>query len=415
MWIVAGVLDDQISIRGRHMLHTDFDNFLDELRDAGMAEVRAKELTKQLKQDMHDWPELYESLDTCSWFLKNGFLPGRSIIYGEDFNEKTYKNYSNDWEYFLAHPLNNHFAIWINDKLTLKYMLNTNELAHLMPEYYLYVENDGHYTYLMDAPSDIPRDRHFIHNLLLEKKHLALKPNRGSGGKGFIDLKFDGAIITANGDVLSEEAYLELMSQLDGYIVTEFIEQNEQLNEIFEDSDCTLRVILYKKCQSDEYAPAEYGCMLAYARFGSSRSHGASNLCHGGLAVRINWDTGLFEDGFRGNSEFWGAEGAKGFSAHPDSGRAVDGMPIPHWNEIRRGLLDVCEYLSSLDYFGMDVLITDDGFKLCEINSAPSLGLGQFHTGKCCLDTEDARKFMQSKLRNSNKDLYQCFIASLMD
>jgi hypothetical protein len=160
----------------------NFERLSEELSDAGMHKVRVKECVKQIKRDMLDFPEIYENWEHCEWALEHGFLPGRVKLFGEDFNEETYQNYYADYDYFMDHPLNNHFAIWINDKLTLKYMLNTSELAKYMPEYYLYIENDGHYTYLMDAPASLKKDSDFLYNLLVDKKYIAMKPNHGAGG-----------------------------------------------------------------------------------------------------------------------------------------------------------------------------------------------------------------------------------------
>lgn len=394
-------------------MKVNYDRLGEELLANGMHPTRAREMVKQIRQDMIDWPELYEDWEKCEWMLERGFVPGRQKIFGEAFNENTYQNYYPDFDYFMAHPLNNHFAFWINDKLTLKYMLNTPELSKYMPEYYLYIENDGHYSYLMDAPSYIKKDSEFLYNLLVEKKHLALKPNHGSGGRGFFGLLYRDNNIYMNGKLISREEFEALKPTLNGYIVTEFIEQSAEMENIFEGTDCALRIVLYKKEQKHVEDAADYGCMIAYARFGSSRSDSASNLCHGGLAVQIDWNTGKYRGGFRGNSQFWGEKGAKGFSVHPDTGISIDGKDIPHWEAIKTGLIDICNYLSSLDFFGMDVIVTEDGFKLCEINSAPSTGLGQFHQGKCCLDNEDARKFAERKKRPCKKSFIECFKAAI--
>lgn len=393
-------------------MKVNFDKLHQEFLDSGMHPTRAKELTKQIRQDMIDWPEVYED-GRAKWALEKGFVPGRLKLFGDDFNENTYKNYYPDYEYFMAHPMNNHFIIWINDKLTLKYMLNTPELSRYMPEYYLYIENDGHYSYLMDAPSTIKRDSDFIYNLLVEKKHLALKPNHGAGGVGFFGLSYRDNKIYRNSQEISREELEALKPLLNGYIITEFIEQSDEMEEVFPGTDCALRIVLYKKVQEHIEDVPDYGCLIAYARFGSARSDSASNLCHGGLAVQIDWETGTYRGGFRGNTKFWGEPGMRGFDNHPDTGINVDGKPIPHWDKIRAGLLDICRYLSSLDYFGMDVIVTKDDFKLCEINSAPSAGLGQFHQGKCCLDTEDARRYAESKKRPSKKSFIECFTAAI--
>lgn len=56
------------------------------------------------------------------------------------------------------------------------------KLKDVMPKYYLYIENDGRYTYLMDCPNDIKKDEQFIDHLLEREGVLALKPNSGTSG-----------------------------------------------------------------------------------------------------------------------------------------------------------------------------------------------------------------------------------------
>ena len=394
-------------------MRLNYDRLSEELLAAGMQKVRANELTKQIRQDMLDWPDVYADWELCKWALERNFVPGRVRLFGSDFNEETYKNYYADFDYFMAHPLNNHFAIWINDKLTLKYVLNVPKLSGYMPEYYLYIENDGQYTYLMDAPHDIPKDSDFLYNLLLKKEHLALKPNRGAGGAGFLGLHYVDGKIYKNSKPITRVELDALMPLLNGYIVTEFIEQSKQMDEVYSKTACALRIVLYKKVKEHKEAKAEYDCLLAYARFGTDKNDAVSNNDQGGLAIQIDWENGLYKGNFRGLAKFWGEDAVKGFVRHPNTGVQLDGQRIPNWDIVKSGLLDICEYLSSLDFFGMDVIVTETGFKICEINSAPSTGRGQYLYGESCLNNEDARRFVRSKQRPSKKSFLECFQAAV--
>lgn len=78
-----------------------------------------------------------------------------------------------------------------------------------------------------------------------------------------------------------------------------------------------------------------------------------------------------------------------------------------------RERLVVYDYLSPLDFFSMDVIITRDSFMVCEVNSAPSTFMGQFHRGKCCHDNEDARAFVKSQSRPCKKGFKEGFVAAI--
>ena len=42
---------------------------------------------------------------------------------------------------------------------------------------------------------------------------------------------------------------------------------------------------------------------------------------------------------------------------------------LPNWKIVKKQIDAVCQYVSSLDYMGSDIIIAEDRMKLCEINS----------------------------------------------
>lgn len=46
--------------------------------------------------------------------MTKGFYPGRVELYG--LSEDNYRDYLPDYNYFMIHPINHHFKIWVNDK-----------------------------------------------------------------------------------------------------------------------------------------------------------------------------------------------------------------------------------------------------------------------------------------------------------
>lgn len=108
-------------------------------------------------------------------------FPGRIPLYG--LNEPNWRDFISNYAYYMLHPLNDWQRIWVNDKLTLRYALDSEGFSNLIPRYFLYVQPDGRFTYLMDAPHDIPRDERFLQCLLEREGILAMKPNNGAGGR----------------------------------------------------------------------------------------------------------------------------------------------------------------------------------------------------------------------------------------
>lgn len=385
---------------------TNYDLLLDELRNLNMDYKWAKMFVKKLSDDEKAFPMSDEEKE---WALKKGFFPGRIKLYG--LNEENYHNYLPDFNYFMLHPLNHHFKMWVNDKLTLKYILSSNGCEASMPEYYLYVENDNHYTYLFDAPDYIEKNEDFILNLLKDKRILAMKPNSGtSGGLGFVKLEIRGETIFENNKPIDMARYKEIVSNMKNYIVTQYAKQHDDLAKIWGESECTLRIIMVKEPKEDLYARSKWSNIVSYARFGSSVSGGASNLSSGGIGIGFDFETGTFND-FSIRYKKFCADGNTILYQHPDTKITWKGEKLPNWEYVKNMIYDICSHISSLSYLGFDVIITNDGMKLCEINTHPACDYEQVMCGPV-MAKENARKFFENKglFNFSGEDFYNAYI-----
>ena len=385
---------------------TNYDKLIDLLREMGMDYKWSRMFVKKFADDEKAFVMTEEQK---KWAMTKGFFPGRIQLYG--LNDANYKDYLPDFNYFMIHPINHHFKLWVNDKLTLKYVLNSNDCADTMPEYYLYVENDHTYTYLMDAPAHIQKDRNFIRNLLKEKGRLAMKPNSGtSGGLGFIKLEMKDGKILENNASIDDARFDEILSNMPNYIVTQYANQHDDLAKIWGDSECTLRVIMVKNPKEDPCSESDWSCTVSYARFGSSISGGASNLSSGGIGIGFNFETGKFND-FAIRYKKFCADGNTTLYQHPDTGVTWKGEGLPNWEFVKNKILSVCSHVSSLSYLGFDVIITPDGMKLCEINTHPAGDYEQVMCGPI-LAKEHGRRFFESKgLFNHNGEaFYQAYL-----
>lgn len=350
---------------------TNYDKLLEKVREAGMEYRWSRMFVKKLADDEKAFPV---SKAEAEFALKHGFYPGRVTLYG--LNEENWQDYVPDFNYFMLHPINNHFLKWL-DKTTLKYVLNSNGCESTMPEYYLYVENDDSYTYLMDAPNHIAKGKDYIMDLLRWKGVLAMKPNSGtSGGFGFIKLELRDGVLFENNKQIDLARFEEIKNNMRNYIVTEYAHQHRELAKIWPDSECTLRVIMVKDPKKDIYAKATWSCAVSYARFGTSINGGASNLSSGGIGIGFNFETGLYND-FAIRYKRFCADGNTMLDRHPDTKILWQGEGLPNWAYVKGKIMDICDHISSLDYLGLDVIITEDGMKLCEINSHPAMDYEQ--------------------------------------
>lgn len=388
---------------------TNYDLLLEKIRTLGMDYKWASMFVKKLRDDENAF--YVKDENAKKWALERGFYPGRIELYG--LNDSNYLDYVPDYQYFMLHPMNNHFLTWLN-KTTLKYVLNSNDVEDTMPDYYLYVENDlcgGRYTYLMDCPKDIKKDKDFIWNLLNKEKILALKPNSGtSGGLGFIKLELKENKIFENNKPIDRERFNVICDSLRNYIVTEYIHQNHELANIWSDSECTLRVIMCKMPTDARYEQASWTCAVSYARFGTSINGGASNMSSGGIGIGFNFETGEFRD-FAVRYRRFTSDGKIMVYQHPDTHYKWQGKKLPNWDIVKDKINRICQHISSLDYLGFDVIISEKGMKLCEINSHPAIDYEQILCGPV-LANKKVREFFEFKGLRKFKgvDFYKAYI-----
>lgn len=390
---------------------TNYDKLLEKIRGLGMDYRWAGMFVKKLRDDENAFPVADE--EQKKWALERGFYPGRIELYG--LTEDNYMNYVPDYQYFMLHPMNNHFLKWL-DKTTLKYVLNQNGCEDIMPEYYVYVENDlcgGRWTYLMDCPTDIPKSKDFLRNLLQQKKILAMKPNSGtSGGLGFIKLELRGNDLYENNKPIDMARFEEIRDTMRNYIITEYAHQHHDLAAIWPDSECTLRVIMCKDPTEDKYAPTTWSCAVSYARFGTAANGGASNLSSGGVGVGFDFETGRYQD-FCIRYKRYTPDGIWMLDKHPDTKAEWRTLGLPNWKLVREKIDRLCQHVSSLEYMGLDIIITEDGMKLCEINSHPAIDYEQVMCGPT-LARPKVKAFFDHKgmFKINAEDFYKAYVES---
>ena len=398
---------------------TNYDKMYQLLVSKGMQSKIAKLFIKKFKID--------EKSYSCSesdkeWAMTKGFFPSRIDLYG--LNEDNYKLYMPDYVDYRLHPYNNHFVIWINDKLSLKYTLGS-DFKDIMPEYYLYIENNGEYTYLQDAPDNIVKDKDFILNLLIDKKILIIKPNSStSGGEGVMKVEYIPSAenpINHNGDyskcavkinnnrILSIEDFQVLLGGLKNNIVTEYAHQHSRLQRIWSYSECTLRIIMVKLPHEAFYSDPKWKCIVSYARFGTSLTGGASNLSSGGIGIGFDFETGKYNSSGIRYRQFC-PDGDWHCYEHPDTHVVWSEECLPNWNYVRDTLYRVCNHFGSLSHLGFDVIITEKGFVLCEINSKPALNYEQVMCGPVMLSEDNISYFKKKGFYSIDRtELYSIY------
>ena len=296
------------------------------------------------------------------WCLHNGFALSDLNLYGAENLKQHKKDYLSARDYYRLHPINGAYSTWIDDKMTMKYVLS--KYNTYLPEYYFQLEKCCTMR-LCDCPKTFSADLDGVIALLKEKMVLAAKRLWGAGGVGFYRLAYQDGQFLITGKPVSEEELREFLSGLKSYLILEFIYNHPAIREIWPESTNTMRVLMAN-------CGGELVLMRSFIRFGNAKSNGVDNAHAGGIESVIDEDTGKIL--FTQSQDVYGTPTK--ITHHPDSGVSFD-IQIPRWEEIIAKLKEICMEYPQLRYWGFDVAVTEDSFKILEVNSLSGLMAAQ--------------------------------------
>jgi len=347
------------------------------LKRKGYSSYYVSFYSKELKHGLHD-KEF--SLKDRKWAYKRGFWPFRIQQYG--LTEENYRNIMSDRDYFYLYPINNRYSSWIDDKLTMKYVLAPFD--RFLPRYYFHIMKDRDIMKLMDCPKEYGHDIESIVLLLEAKGLLAAKMSAGTYGIGFYKLEYKDGSYLANKEAYDKEKFKKFLLSLDDYIITEFVEMHPDLKKINPESVNTIRVTVINEHGNDTIIP------FAFMRIGTKRSGVVDNVAKGGMVCKIDVNTGRFYDGQVLKNHVY-----ENVEYHPDTHERLEGV-VPNWELVKKSLLEMSQYCPQLKWLGYDIAITADGFSIIEINSHH--GLHKAHEYP-----EAVNKFLFSELEKKKK------------
>lgn len=240
----------------------------------------------------------------------------------------------------------------VDDKLRTKQLAQENGIG--VPELYACVEVEGQVRHL---PETLEKYSEFV-----------VKPAHGSGGEGIVVIagkmndrfrKSDGLIITY--DELNHHIFNVLggLYSLGGQPDKAIIEYKVEFDPIFDQISYLgvpdVRIIVFLGVP-----------VISMIRLPTRMSDGKANLHQGALGAGIDIATGKTLNAVWGNEII---------SEHPDTGKAVSGVAIPHWDDLLL-LAARCYNLTGLGYQGVDIVLDrHKGPLILELNARPGLNI----------------------------------------
>lgn len=196
---------------------------------------------------------------------------------------------------------------------------------------------------------------------------------RSLGGQGtyvyVVTVADDGFTVNGGTETADE---LAAAVQSDDWIITDLIEQADYAAEIFPDSVNTLRLTTLLDSETGDPFIAS-----AVHRFGTNASAPVDNWSGGGACARVDADSGVLTKG----AAFPEKGTMHAVDTHPDTGARMTGVEIPNWERVRERVLELADEMRLTPYVAWDVVLTDDGIKVLEVNDRPDPNLIQIHQG----------------------------------
>ena len=209
--------------------------------------------------------------------------------------------------------------------------------------------------------------RHFA-EMIEPYAEFAVKPSRGSGGKGILVIvgrskdmyrSVDGSLLTREEVGYHLSNVISGMYSLGGQPDKALIEYRVQFDPVFE-------AISYQGVPDIRGIVFLGVPVMSMVRLPTRMSGGKANLHQGAIGAGIDIASGRTLTAVWRNAIV---------SEHPDTGNPVTGVKIPNWEKLLK-IAAQCNELTGLGYIGVDlVLDKDKGPLILEINARPGLNI----------------------------------------
>lgn len=207
-----------------------------------------------------------------------------------------------------------------------------------------------------------------IEKLLENTDKFALKPAKGSGGKGILVVtgRQDGQLIKASGSPISTADLQRHMSNTlagvyslagtpDTILIEDLIECHQSLRDYSFEGVPDIRVIVFKGYP-----------VMAMLRLATKASDGKANLHQGAVGVGLDISTGRCRNA---------VQYSQTISLHPDNQKRLSDIKVLDWTDLLV-FSSRCYEMTGLGYIGVDMVLDQNkGPQLLELNARPGLAI----------------------------------------
>lgn len=302
-----------------------------------------------------DWFTLKNvSQEDKEWFCQRGYTPRKVNMYG--MTKENYKNYVSHFEFYNPSTYyEGPFLGSLENKLLTYYLLAP--FKNNLPHHFWHIENKDHI-----FPLDIEQNHcGTIDDIikLVREKPIAVKACYGGHGKGFYLYEFKNSSYFISGKKVDEESLRNHITTLNNYILQEYLIPHHNFVELCgEGAFSVYRMIVMNDNQDGPQLTA------GMIRLGSKNA-GLLTDYPGTITCGVSLDEGkIFKP------LLWTSETEREVCPiHPDTGKQLEGYKVDNWEELKHLATSIARYLPWIGYVTIDIIPSEKGFRVLEINS----------------------------------------------
>lgn len=294
------------------------------------------------------------------WNINGGYIGDQVVLY--KLNHKRKKEYLSEFDWYKSRYINGNYKFILNNKIV------TTELLKqyiYVPAIYCLKQNKS----IANFGENINTTEDLVQ--FLEKNNsLYLKPIDSGKGNGVATFEYRDKKYFINEKETTRNEILKYFEKEKNYFVCETVKQNEYLNNLYDKTSNTLRLVTFKDPKTEKFI-----LYFAVQRIGTFNTIPVDNGSQGGLVAKVDLETGEL-------SAAKCLHNTKTYKIHPDSKRPIEGVKIPGWNKIKREIVDLANKFPYLNFVAWDVLLTEKGMYIIEANASSGINILQLWGGQ---------------------------------
>ncbi len=294
------------------------------------------------------------------WNINGGYIGDQVALY--KLNSKRKKEYLSEFDWYKSRYINGNYKFILNNKIVTTELLKQYVYV---PAIYCLKQNKAisSFDHDISSPSDIVK-------LLQNEKNLYIKPIDSGKGNGVVTFSYKNKKYYFNEEEVSKGKVIDYFAKEKNYFVCENISQNSYLNNLYDKTSNTLRLVTFKDPKTEKFI-----LYFAVQRIGTKSTIPVDNASMGGLIAKVDLDTGIL-------SSAKCLHNTNEYDIHPDSKKPIKGVVIPNWDEIKKEIVTLANKFPYLNFVAWDVLLTDKGMCIIEANASSGVNILQLWGGQ---------------------------------